>query len=124
MVENKGELLLATFVEQKSDRKVVNYLNYWFTADGKIKPAANDAVASMATNNNVVAVVTKADKTTTVSIYPKKVVTGVQSIVANPSEPTYVYNLRGQYVGRTCQGLPAGVYMVKTGKQVQKVVVK
>ena len=124
MVENKGELLLATFVEQKSDRKVVNYLNYWFTADGKIKPAANDAVASMATNNNVVAVVTKADKTTTVSIYPKNVVTGVQSIVANPSEPTYVYNLRGQYVGRTCQGLPAGVYMVKTGKQVQKVVVK
>ena len=124
MVENKGELLLATFVEQKSDRKVVNYLNYWFTADGKIKPAANDAVASMATNNNVVAVVTKADKTTTVSIYPKNVVTGVQSIVANPSGPTYVYNLRGQYVGRTCQGLPAGVYMVKTGKQVQKVVVK
>ena len=124
MLVNNGEVLLAGYAEKTDKHSLTAQLNYWFKADGTLKPAAADSIVAMAVNNNVVSVVTKAEKQTTVTAYNKKDVTGVQSIVANPSEPTYVYNLRGQYVGRTCQGLPAGVYMVKTGKQVQKVVVK
>ena len=124
MLVNNGEVLLAGYAEKTDKHSLTAQLNYWFKADGTLKPAAADSIVAMAVNNNVVSVVTKAEKQTTVTAYNKKDVTGVQSIVANSSEPTYVYNLRGQYVGRTCQGLPAGVYMVKTGKQVQKVVVK
>lgn len=124
MLVNNGEVLLAGYAEKTDDHSLTAQLNYWFKADGALKPAAADSIVAMAVNNNVVSVVTKAEKQITVTVYNKKVVTGVQSIDANSSEPTYVYNLRGQYVGRTCQGLPAGVYMVKTGKQVQKVVVK
>lgn len=124
MLVNNGEVLLAGYAEKTDDHSLTAQLNYWFKADGALKPAAADSIVAMAVNNNVVSVVTKAEKQITVTAYNKNVVTGVQSIDANSSEPTYVYNLRGQYVGRTCQGLPAGVYMVKTGKQVQKVVVK
>lgn len=124
MLVNNGEVLLAGYAEKTDDHSLTAQLNYWFKADGALKPAAADSIVAMAVNNNVVSVVTKAEKQITVTVYNKKVVTGVQSIDTNSSEPTYVYNLRGEYVGRTCQGLPAGVYMVKTGKQVQKVVVK
>lgn len=124
MLVNNGEVLLAGYAEKTDDHSLTAQLNYWVKADGTVKPAASDSIVSVAKNKDVVAVITKAEKQITVTVYNKKVVTGVQSIDANSSEPTYVYNLRGQYVGRTCQGLPAGVYMVKTGKQVQKVVVK
>ncbi len=83
-----------------------------------------DSIVSVAKNKDVVAVITNAKNQTTVSVYDKKNVTGINSVVASKSERVAVYNLNGQYVGTTLDGLSAGVYLLKKGNDVQKVLVK
>ena len=124
MLVNNGEVLLAGYAEKTSDHSLTAQLNYWVTADGTVKPAASDSIVSVAKNKDVVAVITNANNQTTVSVYDKKNVTGINQVVASKSERVAVYNLKGQYVGTTLDGLSAGVYLLKKGNDVQKVLVK
>lgn len=124
MLVNNGEVFLAGYAEKTSDHSLTAQLNYWVTADGTVKPAASDSIVSLAKNKDVVAVITNAKNQTTVSVYDKKNVTGINEVVASKSERVAVYNLKGQYVGTTLDGLSAGVYLLKKGNDVQKVLVK
>lgn len=124
MLVNNGEVLLAGYAEKTSDHSLTAQLNYWITADGTVKPAASDSIVSVAKNKDVVAVITNANNQTTVSVYDKKNVTGINQVVASKADRVAVYNLKGQYVGTTLDGLSAGVYLLKKGNDVQKVLVK
>ena len=124
MLVNNGEVFLAGYAEKTSDHSLTAQLNYWVTADGIVKSAASDSIVSLAKNKDVVAVITNAKNQTTVSVYDKKNVTGINQVVASKSERVAVYNLKGQYVGTTLDGLSAGVYLLKKGNDVQKVLVK
>lgn len=124
MLVNNGEVFLAGYAEKTSDHSLTAQLNYWVTADGIVKPAASDSIVSLAKNKDVVAVITNAKNQTTVSVYDKKNVTGINQVVASKAERVAVYNLKGQYVGTTLDGLSAGVYLLKKGNDVQKVLVK
>ena len=124
MLVNNGEVFLAGYAEKTSDHSLTAQLNYWITADGTVKPAASDSIVSLAKNKDVVAVITNAKNQTTVSVYDKKNVTGINQVVASKADRVAVYNLKGQYVGTTLDGLSAGVYLLKKGNNVQKVLVK
>ena len=124
MLVNNGEVFLAGYAEKTSDHSLTAQLNYWVTADGTVKPAASDSIVSLAKNKDVVAVITNAKNQTTVSVYDKKNVTGINQVLASKSERVAIYNLKGQYVGTTLDGLSAGVYLLKKGNDVQKVLVK
>lgn len=124
MLVNNGEVLLAGYAEKTDDHSLTAQLNYWITADGTVKPAAADSIVSVAKNKDVVAIITNAKNQTTVSVYDKKNVTGINQVVASKSDRVAVYNLKGQYVGTTLDGLSAGVYLLKKGNDVQKVLVK
>lgn len=124
MLVNNGEVLLAGYAEKTDDHSLTAQLNYWVTADGTVKPAASDSIVSVAKNKDVVAVITNAKNQTTVSVYDKKNVTGINQLVASKADRVAVYNLKGQYVGTTLDGLSAGVYLLKKGNDVQKVLVK
>lgn len=124
MLVNNGEVLLAGYAEKTDDHSLTAQLNYWITADGTVKPAASDSIVSVAKNKDVVAVITNANNQTTVSVYDKKKVTGINPVITSKSERVAVYNLKGQYVGTTLDGLSAGVYLLKKGNDVQKVLVK
>lgn len=124
MLVNNGEVLLAGYAEKTDDHSLTAQLNYWVAADGTVKSAASDSIVSVAKNKDVVAVITNAKNQTTVSVYDKKNVTAIDQVVASKSERVVVYNLNGQYVGTTLDGLSAGVYLLKKGNDVQKVLVK
>ena len=124
MLVNNGEVLLAGYAEKTDQHSLTAQLNYWITADGTVKPAASDSIVSVAKNKDVVAVITNANNQTTVSVYDKKNVTGINQVVASKADRVAVYNLNGQYVGTTLDGLSAGVYLLKKGNDVQKVLVK
>lgn len=124
MLVNNGEVLLAGYAEKTDDHSLTAQLNYWVTADGTVKPAASDSIVSVAKNKDVVAVITNAKNQTTVSVYDKKNVTGINQVVVSKADRVAVYNLNGQYVGTTLDGLSAGVYLLKKGNDVQKVLVK
>lgn len=124
MLVNNGEVLLAGYAEKTDDHSLTAQLNYWIAADGTVKPAASDSIVSLAKNKDVVAVITNAKNQTTVSVYDKTSVTGINQVVASKSERVAVYNLNGQSVGTTLDGLSAGIYLLKKGNDVQKVLVK
>ncbi len=45
---------------------------------------------------------------------------GIDNITVDDNQPVRVYNLRGQYIGNTLEGLPQGVYLVNDTKMVVK----
>ncbi len=50
--------------------------------------------------------------------------TGVAAAIADIDAPIEVYNLRGVKVADSTDTLPAGVYIVRQGRVVRKIVVK
>lgn len=45
-------------------------------------------------------------------------ISGIDNITVDTKQPIRVYNLRGQYIGNTLEGLPQGVYLVNNQKWV------
>ena len=50
--------------------------------------------------------------------------TSIKSAAGNANAPTAVYNLQGVSTGTSTDNLPAGIYIVKKGNEVYKMIKK
>lgn len=121
---SKGKVFVAGYIYNIGNSAISERLNYNIDENGLLTNADNTAYAALADNGKVLSAITNNDKTTTVSVYPLLTPSGIVAVESAKQGKTSVYSINGQYVGTTLNGLPKGVYIVKSADKVEKVLVK
>ena len=90
---------------------------YFFTSGGKLKyPSTAQGANRLRGYRCLIEVFNTANKSPKISL--DGTVTGIDAVTLDGDAPVRVYNVNGQYVGNSLEGLPKGVYVVGNKKVV------
>lgn len=123
MLVKKDGVFVTGYTEKKSDRTVAGTLSFNFTEAAATDAGETRLVGATATNGTLFAANFIADLNTNLSVFNVANETRVSAIVATEGAATSVYTLDGKRVADE-NTLPAGIYLVKTGDAVRKLMVK
>lgn len=123
MLVKKDGVFATGYTEKKGDRSVAGVLSFNFAADGVSEANEARLVGATATNGKLFVANIIADLTTTVAAYNVATETAVAGVIATEGTSTAIFTLDGKRVANE-GALPAGIYLVKTGDAVRKLMVK